>query len=160
MATSSDLAAVARDAADPAGHRALAIATNNLTWALLEDDPIDVSDVLHTAHAAAWHWAVVGEPVNHARAEWLVGHVYAVLGWGQPAQHHAARSLAVCEEHGLGDFDLAYAYEGVARAAAAAGDAATAADFKDKALAVEIADDEDRELFTRDVEAGPWFEPR
>ena len=35
--------------------------------------------------------------------------------------HHARRVLEICEEHGIGDWDLAFAYEALARAHAAGG---------------------------------------
>lgn len=60
-------------------------------------------------------------PVNLARGEWQVSRVYAVLGRAEPALHHARRCLEICEAHGIGDFDLAFAYEALARASAVAG---------------------------------------
>jgi hypothetical protein len=53
---------------------------------------------------------------------WLISQVYAVLGRAGPAQHDARPVLDLCQEHGIGGFDLAFAYEALARAHAAAGD--------------------------------------
>jgi len=77
--------------------------------------------------------------------------VYSVLGRAEPAIWHAQRCLEHCEQAGIGDWDLAYAYEALARATALAGDA-QAADWKAKARAAgdEIADAEDREHFDED----------
>jgi len=47
-----------------------------------------------------------------------VSRVYAVLGRAEPARHHAQRVLDVCLENGIGDWDLGFAYEALARAAA------------------------------------------
>src|SRR4030067_183996 len=48
---------------------------------------------------------------------------YAVLARGEAALVHALRSLEICQAHGIGDFDLAYAYEALARAWATLGSA-------------------------------------
>ena len=73
------------------------------------------------------------------------------------AQHHAQRCLAVVEAAGLGDFDLAYAHEALARAAAADGRLDDAERHRAVAAAVPIADDEDRKIFIDDLAASPWF---
>ena len=80
--------------------------------------------MLHMAHASRHHWEQVGTPANLARGEWLCSRVYAVLGRGEPSLHHARRVLELCEEHGIGDWDLAFAHEALARAHAVAGDRA------------------------------------
>ena len=73
--------------------------------------------------------------------------VYVVLGRTEPAQWHAQRRLEHCERAGLGDWDLAYAYEALARAHALAGRAeATAWKAKAREAGDTIADPEDREL--------------
>ena len=91
------------------------------------------------------------KPANLARGEWQISRVYSVLGRAEPAIWHAQRCLEHCEQAGIGDWDLAYAYEALARATALAGDA-RAADWKAKARAAgdEIADAEDREHFDED----------
>jgi hypothetical protein len=110
-------------------------------------------EMLHAAHASRHHWAEVGKPVNLARGEWQCSRVYAVLGRSEPAMWHARRCLALCEEHGIGDFDIAFAWEAIARAALVAGDRAAADDAIARArqLADAIADDEDRHLLAIDL---------
>jgi hypothetical protein len=71
--------------------------------------------MIHSAHASRYHWGIVGAPVNLARGEWQLARVYALLNWPQPAHYHALRSLEICLEHKITDFDLAYAYEALAR---------------------------------------------
>jgi hypothetical protein len=157
------MAAFGEWAADPACTRYFAIETNQRTWRLLglgdERTAEETEDMVHAAHTSAWHWRRIGTPVNDARGEWLCSHVYAVIGRAEPAAHHAERSLAVCQENGIGDFDLSYAYEGVARAAACAGDVARAREYA--ALAADaanaIAEAEDREYFENDLAAEPWY---
>ncbi len=81
-----------------------------------------------------------------------VSRVYSVLRRGEPALHHAGRSLALCEQHGIGDFDLAFAYEALSRAHMVARDAAEASRFAiAKTAADRIEDAEDREIFLGDL---------
>lgn len=145
-------------------HRAFARSTNQLTWSLLGRDDRSTDDdeaMLGAAHASLYHWSVIAGPVEATRGEWLVSHVYAVLGRSEPAMHHAERALAICTSgaEGIADFDLAYGHEAVARAAAGAGDLGRAAAHHRIAadLGATIADDEDRSIFTGDLESEPWF---
>ena len=143
-------------AIDPAAERALAVDLFNHVWTLLETEPRtpDQDDeMLHAAHASRHHWGMVGEPVNRARGEWQCSRVYAVLGRSEPAMWHARRCLALCEAHGIGDFDVAFAWEAVARAARVAGDhpEADAALARARALASALAEEEDRELLLGDL---------
>ena len=124
----------------------------NEVWRLLESREDD-DRMLHAAHASRFHWGEAEEcaPENLARGEWQVARVYTVLGRAEPAIWHARRCLEQCEQNGIGDWDLAYAYESLARAHALAGDG-EAEDWKAKARAAgdAIADPEDREHFNED----------
>lgn len=146
--------------ADPADDRALATALFNGTWELLErsDRTRDDDDrMLHMAHASRFHWGTAGTAANLARGEWLCSRVYAVLGRAEPSAHHAQRVLDICDANGIGDWDRAFAFEALARAAAVAGDAAAARAYTEQALkaADVIADPEDRELLFADLESVP-----
>jgi len=140
----------------PEDERALAVELFNHAWTLMQRDdrsPAEDDELLHCAHASRHHWGRVGGPEHRARGEWQCSRVYVVLGRGEPAVHHARRCLDLCEEHGLDDWDLAYAYEALARAHRLAGDDAEAA--RNSALAREagdaIHDPEDREHFEEDL---------
>lgn len=141
--------------------RELAKRLFNLVWSLLEQ-PSRTTDedelMLNAAHASLYHWLRVGEPVNEVRGEWQVSRAYSVLRRGEPALHHARRSLALCEQHGIGDFDIAFAYEALSRAHMVAGETADAARFAAiaKTAAGAIADDEDREIFLGDLADLPF----
>ena len=119
----------------------------------------DDDRMLHAAHASRFHWGEAPEckPENLARGEWQVSRVYTVLGRGEPAIWHAQRCLEHCEQNGIGDWDLAYAYEALARAHAVAGNNAEAAASKAKAREAgdAIADAEDREHFDEDYSSLP-----
>jgi len=96
-------------------------------------------------------------PAHLARGEWQISRVYAVLGRAEPALYHARRVLELCQENGIGDWDLAFAYEAVARAHAVGGDAGQAREYTDRALAAagDIADSEERDLVLADLETVP-----
>lgn len=151
-----------RHADDPEIHRVFGISLNNLVWRDLgrgDRTPDDDQRMIDAAHASLWHWAQVGTAVNLARGEWMCAHVYTVVGRSEPALHHANRSLATCEAEGLGDFDLVYGYEGMARALAVAGDLEGAATYRQRALdaVADVVDEEDRTIVEADLAAGPWF---
>ncbi len=146
---------------DAATERALAKSLFNHTWELLEqvDRTAEQDDeMIHAAHASRYHWGRVGEPANRARGEWQCARVYSTLRRPEPALWHARRCLAILEEHGPGDdWDLAGAYEGLARAHAVAGDAQASAEWRQRAVnaCTEIANPEDRRLIELDIAALP-----
>ena len=78
-------------------HRELGRSLNGLVWQLLaRTDRADDDDarMVDAAHASQYHWREAGGPPG-TRGEWLVSHVYAVLGRAEPALHHARRCLAL-----------------------------------------------------------------
>lgn len=151
------------DDADPqasatSDERALAVELFNGVWTLLRQDARTRDDddrMLHMAHASRFHWGNVGTAQHLARGEWMCSRVYAVLGRAEPAAHHAQRVLDLCTENGIGDWDLAFAYEALARAAAVADDRGSARAYTEQALAADIVDDEDRDLLLSDLETIP-----
>lgn len=113
--------------------------------------------MLHAAHSSRYHWGEVGTAVNLARGEWQVSRVYSVLGRAEPALFHARRCLEICEENGIGDFDLAFAYEALARASAVAGAVADRERYLGLAreAGARIGETDDCEHFFRDLETVP-----
>jgi DNA-binding transcriptional MerR regulator len=140
--------------------RKVAAALFNATWDLMEKEDRSRDDddaMLHMAHASRHHWGQVGKPVNLARGEWQCSRVYAVLRRPEPCLHHAQRVLDICTESALGGFDLAFAYEALARGNAINGDPEQAKAFTEQALeaAEDIAEDDDRDLLRSDLETIP-----
>lgn len=140
--------------------RATAAALFNEVWELLDRTDRDAADddrLVHMAHASRFHWGEVGRPVNVVRGEWQCSRVYAALGRPEAALHHARRALQLCREHGIADFDLAFCYEGLARASAVAGDARGRERWLAEARAAiaGVSDDDDRDLVLRDLETVP-----
>ncbi len=147
---------------DPATRRKLAADLFNHTWTLLEKPdrtPAEDDEMIHSAHASRYHWGEVGvgEPVNLARGEWQCSRVYAVLGRAEPALWHARRCVAINEAGGHADWDIASAYEAMARAYLAGGDLSEVAAWKAKATAAldGIADRDDRDLIEGDLATLP-----
>jgi DNA-binding transcriptional MerR regulator len=132
----------------------------NDTWRLMEKEdrtPDEDAQMIHQAHASAYHWLQAGTPAHHARGHWQCSRVYCVLGRGEPALYHARFVLDICQRHGIGDWDLAFAYEALARAHAVAGDRDEARRWLEQArlASAGIAEDDDRELLLSDLETIP-----
>jgi hypothetical protein len=141
--------------------RRLGAALYNGVWELMEKEDRSRDDddrMLHMAHASRHHWGVAGAPAHLARGEWQCSRVYAVLCRPEPCLHHAGRVLDLCRENGIVDWDLAFAHEALARAHAIAGDDDAARTHLERALAVEIADADDRALLLADLDTIPGQE--
>ena len=145
------------EALDRETHRRLGIELYNRTWTLMES-PGD--ELLYCAYASAFHWLQSGgTTANHARSEWLCSRVHTLLGRPEPALHHARRCLELVESAPaeMEDWDLAGAYEAMARAHLVAGDRAEAARYKSLGLEAvsKVADEEDRKHIEADLVSLP-----
>lgn len=136
-------------------HRSQAVAANNSIWELLtkatrtaqEDE-----ELLRRAYTAAYHWQRTDSagPENEARAAYMIAK--SLLATGQPSRAliTAQHCLEVCLEHGLVDFDLAYAHEVLTRALLALDRITEAGEAWANAQAVAVAEAEDRQLIEAD----------
>jgi len=143
-------------------HRRQGIEANNSVWDLLAKNdrtPDEDEDLLRRAYTSAYHWqrATGTGPANEIRASYMIAR--ALLATRQPerALVTAQHGIALCQEHDIADFDLAYAHEAQARALwavgrTADGDAAMAA-----ARAVPIADPEDLAIVEKDFADLPHY---
>lgn len=143
-------------------HRGLGIALYNRSWDLMaiEDRTAEQDDeLIHTAHASAWHWMQVGTRANRARSEWLCSRVQAILGHGEAALDHARRCVAIVEAGGDGfeDWDAAGAAEAMARALLVIGERGEAGKWRARAaeLVAAVRNARDRENIERDIETLP-----
>ena len=140
-------------------HRELATQCFNGVWNLLEKrdrSKDDDAQMIRMAHTSRFHWGEIGTALEFARGDWQISRVYdAVLGFGVMAYKYAKTSLTLCEENGFGDFDLAFAYEALARACAVSGDMDRGRDYISlaKDAAAEIEKEEDREYFFSELES-------
>ena len=137
---------------------------NQLTWEYLEKSNRDSEDdlrMVNYAHASLAHWISAGGPIEKLRGLWLLSRVYCFLEDKKQASMYAQLCNHMTEENreNAQDFDLAYAAEALARAYALAGeiDLANTALIKAEMLGNMIQNEEDREIYLKDLESGPWF---
>ncbi len=145
---------------------AFAKQANGKVWQLLgkagrsaqEDE-----EMVEAAYACqyAWRSVDVRRNMHLRRGEWLLAHVFTELGEARNGLKYAERCLALTGQHGddMKDFDIAYAYEGMARALALNGKIEEARRYYDLAQAAgeKIANAEDREIFAGDFGGGEWW---
>jgi hypothetical protein len=141
----------------------MAVECFNHTWELLDkaERAIEEDDeMLHTAHASRYHWGVIGKPVHFERGEWQISRVYSVLNRPEAALYHAGRCLKICEDNDIADFDIAFAYEAMARASALAGNDADCDRYIGlaKKAGLEIKEEGDRDYFFSELKTIPRYE--
>ncbi len=143
-------------------HKRSAITLFNLVWSLLDkkDRTKQENDkMVHAVHASRFHWGEIGTPVEFERGEWQISRVYSVLNRSQSALYHAERCLDICKEHNIGDFDIAFAYEAMARAHAVAEDKSDCEKYIKlaKEAGEQIKKKEDKDLFFGDLKTVPGY---
>ena len=145
-------------------HLHFAKSLNGETWNLLDKENRTTEDnelMLAAAFASYYHWLHAGKEVHRQRGEYMIAKVYLDLGNWQGALSHATRCLELTDQfqEQMEDFDIAFAYEMVARANAAMGQINTAREYKEKALFAgeKIEDEQDRNIFFADLNSGNWF---
>ena len=148
-------------------HEKMAKSTFNETWDYIEKEERSKKDedhMVHAAHTSRYHWQILvskgkGTPVNLQRGEWLLARVYTILKRAEPAIHHAKVCLEITEDNNIKDFDLAFAYEAMARASALAGNKIDLKKYYElaKHAGEKIKKKEDKNYFFEDFNAGDWF---
>ena len=142
----------------------MGIQMNIETWNLLnKKDRTSQEDLrmINFAKASLYHWRKSDKYVleNEQRGQWILSRIYSFLGKADEALNHAKETLRITEDHNLIDFDLAYAYESMARAYAASNNKDESLKWlkKAKKAGKEIKNDKDKEYFISDLESDPWF---
>jgi len=125
---------------------------NNVAWTLAETTGRTAQqcyEMLHAAHAAAYHWGRVGTDLHKARCEMLLAQVHALLGSGVLAMEYALRSQTFVCAHDSPDWEVALMHAVLANAAFAAGNMSLYDEHYALArrLGEAIADAEDRAIF-------------
>ena len=145
-------------------HLYFAKSINGRVWELLQKPGRSQSDndeMLYAAHACTYHWKFAGTAVHQQRGEWLISHVHVALGHAKEALRHAERCFEITQANKsvMHDFDVAYAFEGLARANAMIGDHKIAEEFFELAQKAgnAIANEEDKSIFMGDFEGGEWY---
>ncbi|MHA1450785.1 MAG: hypothetical protein ACTSP4_15360 [Candidatus Hodarchaeales archaeon] len=115
--------------------------------------------MVHRTHASRYHWGEVGSELNFQRGEWQIARVYTILKRKEPALHFASVCLKRTIDNDFKGFDLAFAYEAMARACALNGDRVNFEKHYNLAVKAgeKIEKKEDRDYFFQDLEAGEWF---
>jgi DNA-binding transcriptional MerR regulator len=150
------------EALDTEAERRLGVDLFNKTWTLMEKTDRtqdDDDEMMHCAHASAYHWRQVGTAANRSRSEWQCSRVYAILGRPEPALAHARRCLEIVEAHpdDMKDWDKPAALEALARAHWVAGDLDEARRYAEKGrtLTARIEDEDDRAIIEADFATIP-----
>jgi DNA-binding transcriptional MerR regulator len=139
-------------------HRTLGVDLFNKTWTLMEKTtrtPEEDDEMIHCAHASAYHWLQVGTRANRARSEWQCSRVHVILGQVEQALYHARRCHEIAEANEDGSmevWDLPGAYEALARAHLTAGHREEAAHWAKlgRDATARIEDDDDRRVMEAD----------
>jgi len=136
----------------------MGIEMNNQTWGLLDKKDRSEQDnirMINFAKASLYHWRKSDkyEVVNEQRGKWLISHVYAMLDKSGETLSYAKETLKITEDNNLKDFDLAYAYESMARAYSISENKDESEEWYKKAKAAGdlIADEKDKECFILDL---------
>jgi hypothetical protein len=144
-------------------HKYFAKSINGRVWELLQKlnrSQDENDEMLYAAHACTYHWKFAGTAVHQQRGEWLISRVHVALGQALEALRHAQRCFELTEANRdqMKDFDIAYAFEGLARAHAMVGDQQMAEEFLVLAgqAGEAIANEEDRSIFMDDFDGGNW----
>lgn len=131
-------------------HGRFAVECNNKAWDLAGGTraPDEDDEMLHAAHAAAFHWHQVGEELNRMRAKMLLAQVHALLGMNPSALQYAEEMQSYFLDRDTPDWEIALAHAIYAHAAHVAGDStAHARAYRDALQALEaIADADDQML--------------
>ena len=140
-------------------HHYMGIELNMQTFELLDKKDRSEQDnirMINFAKASLYHWRKSDkyEVVNEQRGQWLISHVYAKLNKSDEALSYAKETLKITEENKkkMKDFDLAYAYESMARAYSISENKDESEKWYKKAKAAGdlIADEKDKEYFILD----------
>lgn len=145
---------------EPEFHKKSAVDSFNLVWSLLDKQDRTQEDddrMLHAAHSSRFHWGEIGTPLEFERGEWQISRVYSVLKKPESAVYHAMRCLEICKENEIVDFDIAFAYEAMARAKAIAGDTSESQKYAQlaKEAGEKIEDKGNRDYFFSELETVP-----
>ena len=142
--------------------KSIAVDSFNQTWSFIEKEdrtPDEDEMMVHCAHTSRYHWGIVGTPINFQRGDWILSRVYTILKRGNEALHYARLCMKHTEENNIQDFDLAYAYEALARSYAAVEDKSNFEKYNNlaKEAGDKIEKKQNQDIFENDLKTGNWF---
>lgn len=133
-----------------AAHKYYSANCFNQAWDLIDKDqrtPEEDEHMIRLTLASHYHWTQRADysNTNASIGYWQTARIYAILGQAENALRYGQLCLNVSQESGVPPFFLGYAYEALARAAAAAGNqqdmTAHLEDARSAAEKVQKADD-------------------
>lgn len=138
-------------------HRAIAVATYNGTWELIDRDDrsvVDDHEMVSRALTSRYHWRLAGDARNHAISDWQVSRVFSLLGEPTLARSFADAAIDLCQAHDLDAFVTGCAEEALARALLVGGDQRAARQVLSSARRVHatLTDDEERSVLGADLD--------
>jgi hypothetical protein len=143
-------------------HNKFAVDLFNLAWSLHDKKDRTKEDedkMIHAAHASRFHWGEIGTPTHLERGEWQISRMYTVVKRAEPALYHARRCLEICQTNNIGDWDIAFAYEAVARAHSLAGNKSETEKYLKlaKQAGEQIKEQADKDMFFGDLKTIPEY---
>lgn len=141
-------------------HRYFGVAFNNQVWAYIEKKDrteAETLEMIDLAHSSLVHWKLYEKStiVNVQRGEYMIAKAYFCAGQAENALNYAERCLAITKDNQeeMADFDLAYAYEIMAKAHKLNNNTKEAKTFFDLAekAANELKGEKDKEIFLKDL---------
>ena len=133
-----ELAEDVLDEKDPS-NRTLAITSNNLACALEEKESLTAFEndlMIRAATAARKYWEIAGTWVEIQVAEYRLAKTYLKANKPTEALTHAHECDKICTANRAGDVDMFFAYEALARAYKAAGEAKKYSEMVDRSRAL------------------------
>lgn len=145
-------------------HSQIAKSSNGLVWQNLEKKhrtPEEDSEMLTAAHTSLFHWLKIGTHAHAQRGNWLLARVYTVLGEPRLAMKYANLCLELTNQFKdeMQDFDIAYAFEAIARSNALAGNLEQARSYYEMSMKAGevLSSPEDIKIFMKDLRGGKWY---
>jgi hypothetical protein len=137
-------------------HRALAAASFNACWELLETNDRSADDdvaLLTNAFTSRYHWNQIGIAQNCIIADWMVSRAAAATGYGTLSVNFALRAVEASKDPSSADWMVASCAEGLARAYDAVGEIELRNEWCQHAerLVAAISDDEDRSIIAEQL---------
>ncbi len=148
----------------------LAVELHNHAWGLYDKEDrtqAETEEMINASHASAFHWSQLSGHIDEIRwkqsfprAHNQLANMYHSAGIAEAAIFHGKRCIETCEQFHIGDFDLAFGYECLAKGYELAGD--TEKRNENLKLALGAADgiikEEDKKFFLSELEKAPGFE--
>ena len=143
-----------------AAHKFFSANCFNQAWDLIDKEdrtPDEEEQMIRLTHASFYHWTQRPDysSTTASIGYWQASRIYAILGQADNAARYGQLCLVVSQDEGVGPFFLGYAYEALARAAAAAGNHQDTEAYLEKArqTAADVKKSEDRQMLLNDLES-------